>query len=30
MATTEDYGFCEKGEVGDFFRDGAPPTTATS
>jgi acetyl-CoA acetyltransferase len=22
MATTEDYGFCEKGEVGDFFAEG--------
>jgi acetyl-CoA acetyltransferase len=22
MATFEDYGFCEKGEVGDFFREG--------
>jgi len=22
MATMEDYGFCEKGEVGDFYRAG--------
>ena len=22
MATLEDFGFCDKGEVGDFFRDG--------
>jgi acetyl-CoA acetyltransferase len=22
MATIEDYGFCAKGEVGDFFREG--------